>query len=200
MESRAKVAGHPVHPMLVVFPLGLLATAVVFDVIYLVTNGVRWTEVAYYMIGAGVIGGLAAAIPGTIDWLAIPRGTRARRIGLIHGVGNAVVLGLFLLSWLLRRDAPGAPPTEAIVAGLAGAGLAVVTGWLGGELVDRLGVGVDDGAHLDAPSSLSELPAGAGVGAASRASMSHGYTGAERRRFPQAAYAGVERRTHGARG
>jgi uncharacterized membrane protein len=198
MESRAKVAGHPIHPMLIVFPLGLLATAVVFDVIYLVTDQVRWTEVAFYMIGAGVIGGLAAAVPGTIDWLAVPRGTRARRIGLIHGVGNVVVVGLFLLSWLLRREAPSAPPTEAIVAGLMGAGLAVVTGWLGGELVDRLGVGVDDGAHLDAPSSLSELPAGAAIGG-SRPSTSHGYAGAERRRYPQPSFAGIDRRAHGAR-
>jgi uncharacterized membrane protein len=199
MKSTAKVAGHAVHPMLIVFPLGLLATAVVFDIIYLVTDGVRWTEVAFYMIGAGVVGGLAAAIPGFIDWFAIPQGTRAKRIGLIHGVGNVVVVGLFALSWLLRREAPGAPPTEAIVAGLAGAGLAVITGWLGGELVERLGVGVDEGAHLDAPSSLSELPVGVATGA-SRSSMSHGYPGIERRHFPQPAYAGVERRTHGARG
>ncbi len=200
MESKAKVAGHAAHPMLVVFPLGLLATAVIFDVLYLVTDQAMWTQVAYYMIGAGIIGGLAAAIPGTIDFLAIPRGTRARRIGLIHGVGNVLVLGLFILSWLLRRDAPGAPATEAIVAGLAGAGLAAITGWLGGELIERLGVGVDDGAHLDAPSSLSELPAGAATGASSRSSMSHGYTGAERRHYPQPPYAGVERRLHAAPG
>ena len=192
MESRAKVAGHPVHPMLIVFPLGLFATAVVFDIIYLVTDAVRWTEMAYYMIGAGIIGGALAAIPGWIDWFAIPGGTRAKRIGLVHGVGNVIVLGLFLLSWLLRRDQAAAPPTEAIVAGLAGAGLAVVTGWLGGELVDRLGVGVDDGAHLDSPSSLSELPAGAVAGAAA----GHRYMGRERRRFPQPAYAGTERRAH----
>lgn len=198
MESRAKVAGHPVHPMLVVFPLGLFATAVIFDVIYLVTDQVRWTEVAFYMIGAGVVGGLVAAVPGTIDWLAIPRGTRARRIGLIHGVGNVVVVGLFLLSWLLRREAPSAPPTEAIVAGLIGAGISVFTGWLGGELVDRLGVGVDDGAHLDAPSSLSELPAGSSRGG-SRPAMSHGYAGVERRRVPQPAFTGIDRRAHGAR-
>jgi uncharacterized membrane protein len=191
MESRAKIAGHPVHPMLVVFPLGLLATAVVFDVIFLVTDATRWTEVAYFMVGAGIIGGLAAAIPGWIDWFAIPRGTRAKRIGLVHGLGNVVVLVLFVMSWLLRRENPAAPPTEAIVAGLAGAGLA---------LVDRLAVGVDDGAHLDAPSSLTRMPAGAGLGAASRANMSHGYVGTERRHFPQPAYAGVERRAHGARG
>ena len=194
MESRVKLAGHPVHPMLIVFPLGLLATAVVFDVIYLVTNTPTWTVAAFYMIGAGVIIGLAAAIPGAVDWLAIPRGTRAKRIGLIHGVGNVIVVTLFALSWYLRRDQPGAPPTDAVVAGLLGVALAVVTGWLGGELVGRLGVGVDDGAHLNAPSSLTALPAAAAAGSEFRAGMSHGYSGAERRHFPQPAYAGIERR------
>jgi hypothetical protein len=87
------------------------------------------------------------------------------------------------------------PPTGAIVAGLAGLILALVTSWLGGELVDRLGVGVDDGAHLDSPSSLSELPAGAGLGAASRTEMAGRYSGADRRGAPTSAYAGVDRRT-----
>jgi uncharacterized membrane protein len=169
MESKVKLAGHPVHPMLIVFPLGLLATAVIFDIIFLVSGNSQWTVVAYYMIGAGIIGGLAAAVFGWLDWIAIPRGTRARRIGLWHGAGNVVVVALFILSWLLRRESPEIPPTGAIVAGLAGVVIALVTGWLGGELVDRLGVGVDDGAHLNSPSSLSELPAGAGLAGASRA-------------------------------
>jgi uncharacterized membrane protein len=194
MESRARFAGHPLHPMFIVFPLGLLATAVIFDLIALVTHASRWTEVAYYLIGAGVIGGLAAAVPGWIDWLAIPARTRARRIGLIHGVGNVVVLVLFVMSWLLRRDNPAEPPTEAVVAGLLGVVLVCMTGWLGGELVHRLGVGVDDGAHLDAPSSLSALPAGAEHSSISRAGMSAGYGGTDRRAFPQPAYAGIERR------
>ena len=155
MESRVKVAGHPLHQMLIVFPLGLLATAVVFDVIFLVTDNPTWTQAAYYMIGAGVVTGLLAAVPGALDWWGIPRGTRAKRVGLIHGLGNVVVVALFAISWLLRRDNPTLPPTEAVVAGLLGAGISVVTAWLGGELVDRLGVGVHDGAHLDAPSSLT---------------------------------------------
>ncbi len=197
MESRVKLAGHPVHQMLIVFPLGLLATAVVFDVISLVTNNSVWTTTAYYMIGAGVIMGLVAAVPGTVDWLAIPRGTRAKRIGLIHGVGNVIVVALFALSWYLRRDQPAAPPTEAVVAGLLGAGLSVVTAWLGGELVDRLGVGVDDGANLDAPSSLTAMPATATAGAGVRTGATQGYSGAERRHWPQPAYAGVDRRARG---
>ena len=168
MESKVKFAGHPVHPMLIVFPLGLLATAVIFDIIYLVSDNSQWTVVAYYMIGAGIIGGLAAAAFGWLDWIAIPSGTRARKIGLWHGIGNVVVLGLFILSWVLRRENPQLPPTGAIVAGLTGVVISLATAWLGGELVDRLGVGVDDGAHLDSPSSLSELPAGAGFTGSSR--------------------------------
>ena len=193
MESKVKFAGHPVHPMLIVFPLGLLGTAVVFDIIYLVSSNSQWTVVAYYMIGAGVIGGLAAAVFGWLDWFAIPGGTRAKRIGLWHGAGNVGVLALFILSWVLRRDTAMEPPTGAIVAGLVGVVLAVVTSWLGGELVDRMGVGVDDGAHLDSPSSLSELPAGAGLGRARAESARYG--GVERRSVPTSAYAGVERRT-----
>jgi uncharacterized membrane protein len=190
MESRVKVAGHPIHPMLIVFPLGLLATAVIFDIIYLVSNNPRWTETAYYMIGAGVIGGAAAAVPGWIDWWAIPRGTRAKRIGLFHGVGNVIVLALFILSWLLRRPNAALPPTGAIVAGIAGLVIAAVTGWLGGELVDRLGVGVDDGAHLNAPSSLTALPASADA----RTARAGAPAGDRRSYPPSAAYAGVERR------
>lgn len=163
MESRVKFAGHPVHPMLIVFPLGLLGTAVVFDIIYLIFDTPQWAVAAYYMIGAGLVGGLAAALFGWLDWLGIPAGTRAKRIGLWHGLGNVAVLALFILSWVLRRENPADPATGAIVAGLTGVVLSLITAWLGGELVYRLAVGVDGGAHLDSPSSLSELPAGAGL-------------------------------------
>jgi uncharacterized membrane protein len=163
MESRAKLLGHAIHPMLIVFPLGLLATAVIFDCIALATAEGAWSDMAFYLIAAGVIGGLAAAVFGLIDWLAIPSGTRAKAIGLWHGAGNVVVVLLFIASWFLRRGTPNAPGTLALALSFAGVALALVTGWLGGELVERLGVGVDDGAHLDAPSSLSGRPAGEGT-------------------------------------
>jgi uncharacterized membrane protein len=183
MESRVKVLGHPLHQILLVFPLGLLATAAIFDLVYLVSRIPVWTESAYYMIGAGVIGGLAAAVPGWVDWWAIPRGTRAKRVGLVHGVGNVLVLVLFALSWLLQRPSPGAPPTEAILAALVGVVLAAGTAWLGGELVNRMGVGIDDGAHLDAPNSLSSPSARGSARAAGdrRVARAHAYAGVERR-------------------
>src|SRR5204862_4001267 len=103
---RAKLFGHPIHQMLIVFPLGLLATSFIFDIIYLATEARRFAEISYYMIAAGVIGGLVAAVFGLIDFLAIPSNTRAKRIGALHGIGNVVVVGLFAVSWLLRRPDP----------------------------------------------------------------------------------------------
>jgi uncharacterized membrane protein len=156
MQSRARSLGHAIHPMLIVFPLGLLATAVLFDIIQLFTHQDGFTVASAYMIAAGVIGGLVAAAFGFLDWLAIPAGSRAKRIGIMHGGGNVVVVVLFALSWLLRLGAPSfRPGIAALLLEFVAVALVGVTGWLGGELVERLGVGVDEGANVDAPSSLS---------------------------------------------
>lgn len=154
MESRAKILGHGIHPIMIVFPLGLLATGVVFDVIHIIWGNPTFATVAYYMISSGIIGGLLAAPFGWIDWFAIPSGTRAKSVGLMHGLGNTTALLFFLGSWWIRYDAPERPELMASVLSFVGAGLAAVGGWLGGELVERLGVSVHDGANLDAPNSL----------------------------------------------
>jgi uncharacterized membrane protein len=160
MESKVKLLGHPIHPILIVFPLGLLITAVIFDVIYFATNNDGFATAAFWCIAAGIVGGLLAAVFGLLDWLNIPNGTRAKSVGLWHGIGNVVVVALFALSWWMRSGEPAnAPSTLAFVLALAGVGIGGVTGWLGGELVNRLGVSVDPGAHLNAPSSLSGVPA-----------------------------------------
>ena len=161
MESRSKIFGHPAHTILIAFPLGLLSTAVIFDTLALVTKKPKMGEQGLAMTGAGIIGGLAAAPWGTWDWLAIPEGTRAKEIGRWHGVGNVIALGLFGASWALRRSKPEKPGGLPYALSLLGFTIAGVTGWLGGELVNRLGVGVDDGANLDATSSLTGLPADA---------------------------------------
>ena len=160
MESKAKLLGHPVHPMLIVLPLGLFIAAVVFDAIYLWRGSPAFATAAYWNIAAGVVGGLLAAVFGAIDWFAIPSGTRAKRIGLLHGGCNVVVVAIFALVWLMRgADGDTAPTTMLFLLEIVALVLGSVAGWLGGELVDRLAVGVDDGAHLDAPSSLSGRPA-----------------------------------------
>ena len=156
MESRAKILGHPIHQILVPLPLGVLTMSVVFDVIALsLSRHAALFTAAHYMLAAGVISALLAALFGLVDFLAIPAGTRAKRVAAMHGIGNVIVVLLFAASWFLRRGHPADPDTIAIALSLVAAAISGVTGWLGGELVDRLGVGVDDGAHLNAPSSLS---------------------------------------------
>jgi len=186
MDSKAKLLGHPIHQMLIVFPLGLLATAAGFDLFALFRQDGPWSLIAYYLIAIGAVSGLVAAVFGLVDYLAIPRGTRARYIGTLHGIGNVVVVALFAASWLLRRPAPSDPAAEALIFSFLGVAIAVGTGWLGGELVNRLGVGVDDGAHLNSPSSLSGRAAGENR-------TIRTFAGPERRHEARA-FAGAERR------
>jgi uncharacterized membrane protein len=109
------------------------------------------------MIAAGVLGGLLAAIFGFIDWLALPNNSRAKNIGIWHGLGNILIVTLFAMSWLLRgNNVDFVPNGFALILSFAGAALALFTAWIGGELVYHLGVGVDPGANVNAPNSITE--------------------------------------------
>ncbi|MFI7076345.1 DUF2231 domain-containing protein [Micromonospora sp. NPDC049903] len=165
MESRLKVLGHPVHPMLVMFPVALLVTAVLFDLVDMLGGPRFLGEVAYWNITVGLVGGLLAAVAGAFDLLAIPAGTRAKRVGITHAVANLAVVLLFAAVWVVRLNADSRAAGGALIAiEVVALGILGVSAWLGGELVDRLGVGVDRDAHLDAPSSLRSAPAGQPAG------------------------------------
>jgi uncharacterized membrane protein len=166
MESRASMMGHPIHPVLVPFPIGLLTTSVIFDVVHLITGGERWAEITFWMIAVGVIGGFLAAIFGMIDWLALTSGTRAKAIGLGHELSNVLMVALFAVSWLLRSGDPGDPGVLPIVLSFLGVGLASLGGFLGGEMVFRMGIGVEEGANPNASGSSSGRPPGGGSGGA----------------------------------
>jgi len=155
MKTKAEFLGHPIHQMVIALPLGLLATAATFDAISAATRNRKLARAGYYMQGAGLLSAFGTAIPGAMDWWDIPRSTRAKNIGLLHGIGNLAVTGLFGASWLLRRRKPSSVGATGLALSTSGALLALVTGWLGGELVDQLGIGVHEGANVDAPSSLS---------------------------------------------
>src|ERR1041384_8445750 len=127
------------------------------------TRNPFWFQVSVWMIAAGIIGGLLAAVFGLIDWLAIPANTRAKSVGLWHGGLNVLVVVLFIGSFLVRRPDPANPSGLGLALSFVAVVIALVGGWLGGELVDRLGVGVDDGANLHASSSLSGHGAGGAV-------------------------------------
>jgi len=152
MKARITLLGHPVHQALVAIPIGLFVIAVLFDVITAFKRIDALAIAAYWNLIAGVIGALLAAVFGIIDWTKIPKRTRARRLGILHVTATAG----FAVAAGLRWDAGtyfATPP--ALVLEIAGFAVLSVGGWMGGELVDRLGIGVHDHAHADAPSSLS---------------------------------------------
>lgn len=163
MDSKAKFLGHSIHQILIVFPLGLLGTSAAFEIAYLATREPNMATVTFWLMVAGIIGGVVAAPFGWIDWFAIPWRTRAKSVGLTHGLLNVAVLTLFAANVWLRWREPHVPGGIAIALTFIGVGLAVLGGWLGGELVSRLGVAVHDGAHLNAPNSLSGRPASESV-------------------------------------
>jgi uncharacterized membrane protein len=127
----------PLHRMLIVFPLGLLGTSFLFDLAWLAFRRSDLAVDSYSIMIAGVIGAAIASVAGAMTWKAIPKGTRARRIGALHGVGNVIVSALFVASLFVRIRDIEHPHPAALALSAAGVLLTVVTGWLGGELVDR---------------------------------------------------------------
>ena len=130
--------------MLVVFPLALWVTGVVFDIVGMVTGNSNALVVAFYDIGVGIIGALAAAIPGFVDYLTLEG--RAARVGTWHMLLNLGALVLFTMSWLARtRWGAGIVGSEswmATITGLVGLAVLAPSGWLGGALVYEHGMGV----------------------------------------------------------
>ena len=156
MQSRIQALGHPVHPMLVMFPVALFITGTIFDVIAAFTDNGTSSQVGFWTVTVGLIGAVLAALTGLADWTRIPRGTRARSVGLRHGLLNAVAVVLFLISWGLRVGAEEhRAPVALVIVEIVAVAIAGASAWLGGELVGRLGIGVHDDANPNAPSSLS---------------------------------------------
>jgi uncharacterized membrane protein len=137
----ARIGTHPIHPMLVVLPLGLWITALVFDIIYAFTGHATLRTVAFWNVGAGVVGALLAAIPGFVDWLSLTG--RAARIGTYHMLLNLGAVAIFAVNWFLRTrvSADSQWPLVLSVVGVIGI---LVSGWLGGELVYAHRVGVEE--------------------------------------------------------
>lgn len=142
MESKVTIYGHPVHPMIIVLPLGLLPASVFAELFHHILDDPTWGTVSFWLMFAGVLSGLAAGIVGFMDWKCLPGGSRARRVGAIHGLTNVVAMVVFLASLLLRVADPSRPSPFATSVAVIGLFVAILGGWLGGELVFRLGVGV----------------------------------------------------------
>jgi uncharacterized membrane protein len=148
IASTARIAGHPIHPMLVPFPIAFLIGALLADLAFWSTRDPFWAVAGAWLVGAGVAGGALAALAGLTDFLGSRR-VRAPRVAWIHFLGNATAILLAILNLYLRTG--GAPSAaEAVLPwGLARSAAVVailaVTGWLGWELVYRHGVGIAAG-------------------------------------------------------
>ncbi|MEW6737655.1 MAG: DUF2231 domain-containing protein [Acidobacteriota bacterium] len=141
MASPASVAKHPIHPMLIVFPIALWIFSLISDLIFFQTSNMFWNEMAFYTMAGGIIGALLAAIPGFIDWLSLTDAT-AKRIGSVHMILNLLLVGLFAINLWLRTFRA---PDDYLPVWLSGIGIVILafSGWLGGELVYVLGVSVE---------------------------------------------------------
>jgi len=142
MASPASFHKHPIHPMLVAFPIGLWMFSLVCDVIYAMGwGGPVWNEMAFYTMAGGLVGALAAAVPGYIDYRSVTD-PAVRKIGQWHMLINLTIVVVFTVNLWLRMDSqPGAgmPLTLSVIA----IGMLSVSGWLGGHLVYVHGVAVE---------------------------------------------------------
>jgi uncharacterized membrane protein len=142
MQSRASIHGHPVHPMLVVFPIGLWVFSFICDIIALNSDNAQfWNDVAFYTMAGGVVGALAAAVPGFIDFLGLRRG-RVRKIATTHMVLNLAVVVLYVFNLGLRLNRPVGGSEPGVFVSAVGILILAISGWLGGSMVYRHGVAV----------------------------------------------------------
>jgi uncharacterized membrane protein len=130
---------HPIHPMLIPFPIGLWVFSLAADITYRAGGDPIWLTMAYWTMLGGTIGALVAAVPGLVDYLSLTE-PRAVRIGTVHMTLNLIIVGLFVANLVLRTmgNTAGLP----FVLSIIGVGLLLVSGWFGWELIYRQGVAI----------------------------------------------------------
>ncbi|MBI4496561.1 MAG: DUF2231 domain-containing protein [Chloroflexi bacterium] len=147
IRSRFQVWGHPIHPMLIPFPIAFFIGGFIFDALYLVTGTVTWYTVATWMLVAGVVGAVLAAAAGLVDYVtAIPAQAPAKSTATAHLVANGIATALFAVTMVLHLTGDalrGTLPLVVTLVNLVGVIILGVGGWLGGELVYRHHVGVE---------------------------------------------------------
>lgn len=144
MRSRAHLRSHPIHPMLVAFPIGLWVASFAFDIFGRALQDPTIWGAGFYCAIGGCVGAVLAAIPGVIDLFSVvPPKSSAKTRGLIHGVVNTLVLVLFMAELFYRGGADTRPDKIALIVSLVGVSLLGYSGWLGGTLAYRNQIGVD---------------------------------------------------------
>jgi uncharacterized membrane protein len=166
--SKIKIAGHPVHPMLVAFPVASYTGTLVGFAVYAASGGQFWLNLAIALNLIGVCTAAAAALPGLADWaFGIPHGSAAKKVGLIHAGLNVTALGLFLaalVSYAGNWDGPAASATLGVVLSAIGVVLTLFAGFFGWMLVQdyHIGIRLTPEQELAEPAIQHTAPAGLG--------------------------------------
>jgi uncharacterized membrane protein len=150
MASPASIGGHPIHPMIIPFPIALWVFSLVADVIYLWRGNPIWKDsIAFYALLAGILGAVAAAVPGFIDWLSL-RDKAVVKIANWHARLNVIALLVFAGSFYLRTRSGASLVSDnytiPLMLSVLGVILITISGWLGGEMVFKHGVAVNAGS------------------------------------------------------
>ena len=144
MRSKARISSHPIHPMLVSFPIGLWTGSFIFDLLGRAWDNPLLEAAGFYAVIAGCIGAVLAAVPGVIDLFgAVPPNSSARSRGYLHGGINVVALLLFIFVASRRGGAGAVPDNLSLLLSFLGVAGIAVSGWLGGTLAYRNQIGVE---------------------------------------------------------
>jgi uncharacterized membrane protein len=152
MRTPANIAGHPIHPMLVTIPIGLWVFSLVADLLALRSGTPQsWALVAFYTMVGGIVGALAAALPGLIDLLSL-KDAAIKKTALVHMSLNLTIVALYAVNAWMRSQASVAGNVTLMLSILAIAML-LVSGWLGGKMVylAKVGVSTEEAAAAQAP-------------------------------------------------
>jgi uncharacterized membrane protein len=142
MRTPASIAGHPIHPMLVPIAIGCFIFSFAADLLCLATGNTQlWPTLAYYTMIGGILGALAAAVPGLIDLLSLPAGY-TKSIAIKHMSINLLVVAIYVVNAWMRSGNPQSLKVPMILSTITIL-LLLVSGWLGGKMVYEAGVGVD---------------------------------------------------------
>jgi uncharacterized membrane protein len=142
--STAKIAGHPLHPMLIPFPIAFFVATLVCDLVFWRSGNLGWANAAIWLLGAGLVGAALAAIAGFTDFFGEPR-IRAISSARQHMIGNVIAVLLQIVNFYFRyRDGASAVVPIGMVLSLIVVGILLFTGWKGWDMVYHHRVGVQD--------------------------------------------------------
>ena len=145
-RSTASIAGHPIHPMLIPFPVAFFAATLVCDLAFWRTGNADWATASLWLLGAGLVMGALAAIAGLIDVLGEPR-IRALREVWWHAGGNVLLVLIQAASWYMRySEGTAAVLPKGLILSAIAVALMLFTGWMGWQMVYRDHVGISDEA------------------------------------------------------